>query len=393
MNHFKLPLAICSILMLISCSNGSTKENSVYSIDESSLYEPINIYIDIASEHKNNDLWYVKEFSEDGSISFKPTSEYYDLYTNPSRMVLIPERDFNYSDYIENPKFNIFISNNSDKNIAIDKIELEVSESKLDDFPYIFLQQYYTIANGLMLQNESWTSWGTMTLEYTLLHKGESFSGNYTHKIKIPYFEEYAYIDFLSDIISEGFDPSKIEQYLDDTWDEDKIYHKPVFGNSAKSDHLIFRTLSSDLEITQDVMNDISYPFEFGYVYGCSPYIFARLFAKMSFSNHSFTKEFSAIIPITCVYPGGANDELVDEFSIELKPEGKNYKITLPYISKITSNDSERLQIIVKCVKSSKHNFKISITTSDGKIFSSKPINFYNLNGRHSSYYILPNEL
>jgi len=354
----------------------------------------LDIDIDIAnnSEATGEVVWYAKDNSSLDTIHFTPTSEYYDLYTSPYRMVLIPSRDFNWSDFIVNPTFDVYLSNNSNHDIAIDKLEFDVETSSLDTFPYIYLEQYYTFRNGIRLQNESWTNWGNMVLEYSLLHRNADFSGKYSHRILIPYFEDYAYVDFSTDLISEGLNTDNLEYYLEDIWDDDEFLPKPIFGNLAKSEHLIFRRLSPYQDISEDILSNISFPFEYSYDYEGNPFIFARLYARMSFTNHDFTKEFSAIIPITCVYPGGASNDLVDEFNIELKPEGKNYSITLPYISKIAGNDSERVQVTVKCVKSSIHKLKIKATTTDGGIIISKPINFHNLNGRHSSYYLLKDE-
>lgn len=195
MNHFSKIYATCAGLCLISCNIRSNIDNKNDSSVVSCSDESINTEVDIADRSQYADLWYFKDYSDDGVISFNPTSLYYNLYSDSTRMNLIPERDYNYSDYIENPKFDIHISNNSDQTKAIDEIKLDVIDSEIDDFPYIFLQQYYNIANGLMLQNESWTNWGNMILDYSILRRGEPFSGKYAHKMKIPYFEDYAYIN------------------------------------------------------------------------------------------------------------------------------------------------------------------------------------------------------
>ena len=357
--------------------------------EENKLTISFGIIDDIGED---NDIikYAVKEVND--TISIYPDSGNYKNYRDSDEYEFHPERDDYCSDYIQNPKLQLYITNNSDETISFDKLRVQVESSVLDTFPYLYIEQTQTIRYGMEILNECWTNWGVMTIEYSFLKKGETFNGQYRHSLKIPYFENAAIIDFKNDLISDGFNPQKIEKYLapsdlsDYEYSEILRYRSPVFGHNSKTSDVDAAYLIPDLSTAQ--ISDLAFPFEYGENYE-QFYLFARMHARISFSKSKFTKKIKGIIPLTCIYPGGAENDIVDDFNIELKPTGDNYIIDLPYITTLRPGQSERIQLGIKCVKSSHHKFKCILSSHEEEVLKSKPIKFYNINGRHSSYYVL----
>ena len=386
----------------MACGENKKTDNSDTATNASSLIEeisgmsqesqsPVRIDVSVSPKPGNvEDLVWYRAKEKDNIIEIEPTSDYYDAYTSSSVMDVdkFVGRDFLWSDFIINPSFEINIINEGEEKLGISELEIEVEESTIDTFPYIYIYEWIEGRYGLYLQNESWSDWGKMTLEYSFPHRGEKFDGKYKYKLEIPYFEQTMAVDFKNDIVKEGFDANLIEDYVYDFDDDSFVRKGPIVGNGASNLHLTRKMLPEDFDLRQ--LKKLAYPFEYTDDYYGMPMIFARVYGKLSFSKHPFTTKFTAVIPLTSSLYGGADNTLVDKFNVELKPEGKNYTLRYPYKTTIGTGDSERIGITVKCAKSSNHNFRIRLKNSEGETIGiSRQIKFHNLNGRHSSYYLL----
>lgn len=358
--------------------NNSEESNQGLSISVGIPFDPSISEADVLS-------YYAKE--ENGIVNIFPNSGYFKRYCSEDEMEFNPERDVYCSDYIDNPQVQVYITNNSDKVLTFDKLRVDVHSSKLDTFPLIYIEQAFTRRFGMDILNESWTNWGKMTIEYSFEKRGKPFNGKYDYFLIIPYFEDCATINFRPDIIAEGFDCEKLNRYIELNAEEN-YYNPPVYGHSTNSADVIFARLVGP-NFSPELLSDLAYPFMYGYGMDNQPYIFTRIHARISFSKSKFKKKITGIIPLTCFYPGGAQDELVDEFDVLLKPVGTNYYVDLPYVTTLQPGCSERIQLRIKCDKSSRHNMNIQLFSDNQGVFISKPINFYNVNGRHSSYHVL----
>lgn len=277
-------------------------------------------------------LYSVQEDNDD--INIFPNSGYYKQYSSNEIMEFHPEHDIYCSDYIKNSQWQIYFSNNSTETKKFNKIRVFVVSSKLDTFPYIYIEQGYYKRFSMQILNECWANWGTMTIEYSFDKKGKPFNGSYDHTLTIPYFEDKAIIDFRSDLIADGYDYAKVDSYLpeyggNDDYNEE-LLGVPIFGHSAKLSDLSGPMLPN---LSPDLLSEIAYPFEYGYGFEDVPYLFTRIHARISFYNSNFTKEITGDIPLTCFYPGGAEDEIDDNFDILLNSEGENYYFDMPYIT------------------------------------------------------------
>lgn len=386
-------LLLLTMATLVSCRGKSDNNSeviadtiSVAHQEESGLSFSIGIPYETSNYGDELLMYSVTENID--SILILPTTGYFADYSSNNVTQFHTERDVYCSDFIENPKLQIHITNNSNETLSFNKLQVNVESSTLDTFPYLYIEELYSLRFGMQILNECWSNWGTMTIDYSFEKKGEPFNGKYKHTLKVPYFEDRAYIDFKQDIISDGLNYSKLEQYTTTGYFEEE-YNYPIFGRSACQSDIQFAKINDEYDLSDVKLSEIAYPFEYSYGLDNVPFIFTRIHARLSFSNSKFTKKITGIIPITCFYPGGADDELVDKFDIELKPVGKNYSFDLPYIVTLKPGQSERVQLSIKCLKSSHHKMSLLLFNDMGEPYHSKPIRFYNINGRHSSYHVL----
>lgn len=386
-------------LMLQSCSGSKNKDNSVYdSINTDDVQEsPFSLIIDIPvnddgdpSGDMVDDVVRYSIADWNDTIFINPKSGNIYNFLSDKELPFHPEQDIYCSDYIENPQFEIYVTNNGKDAISIDRLQLEVESSIIDPLPYFYIEEQYYYRYAMVVRNESWSNWGSMTIEYSFIKMGEEFNGQYNHKLTVPYFEDDAIIDFKQDLIEDGLNPDKLEAYLEpiDDYHEERI-RLPLYGRNATYSDILFRNLNRELSLNK--VAELAFPFAYinyyeGYV------ICALMHARISFSNSSFVKNIVGYIPITCEYSGGADNDLVDNFQIELKPEGNNYKVDFPYITTLRPGQTERIKLSIKCKKSSHHIMKIHLKDQQEIILSSKIIKFYNINGRHSSYHVLNEE-
>lgn len=363
---------ICFLFLLFvssACSNTSSNTNNSQEDSLNTAKESPDIVVPIKIEDRSDDEYYSDPHfmyffitnESDDSIFIEPKSEYYDIFSSDKRMqVEWQEQEF-LSDILEYPTLNFYIENNNDSPLTISSLDVCVSKSELDTFPYL---QLYVNAEELFtmnIMNDSWYDWGDMKISYSILKRGESFNGHYEHTRTISFFTNDTTLNFQNDIKDIN---NEIYYYLDES-------------------NLL------DKDITVEDADILSYPYE----YGCrnepgfagNYYIFARMFGNISFTNSSFTKDFESRIFITTYWYGGQAIGVSDEFDVELKTEGSNYKLSFPYSTTIKPHDSERIQLTLKCPKSSIHNFLVRFNNDNGLDIRSKNVKLHYLNSRNST--------
>lgn len=330
----------------------------------------------------------------DDLLEIEPNSSYYNIYASSMPMSLWDDawKDFaEASDELTYPSFDFVITNTTDKTINVSSLTLEIEDSKVDKFPYLWIFEVCGNANSITIWNESWYDWGNMYLSYSILKKGESFDGKYKKKMTIPYFDDLIYVDFLPDLVEMGLKEKEIDNvihqfsYNDDYDPKERIsYIAPyVVGRNASASHIVRSDAWIEPETTN--MAELFYPFEFTLEEGISTCGFARIYGKIEFENSTFSKEFYGRIFLNPPGYGGAENELSDEYDIELKTNESNYELDIPYTCSLSPGEITRVRFSIKCSKSTNHRFKVRANNSAGMNIKSKNIQLHLINSRHST--------
>ena len=165
--------------------------------------------MDIIPDSESEYQWLEYSVQEEkDSIFISPNSGYFKEYISEKEMDICDISDGR--DFIKNLNWECYIVNNSDDPLSVNKMRVNVQKSRIDSFPFIEISTSVNNRYKLCLTNQSWTNWGEMTLEYSFERKNQTFNGKYDHILKIPYFKDYALIDFRSDLITDGYDEVKL---------------------------------------------------------------------------------------------------------------------------------------------------------------------------------------
>lgn len=283
--HFNNPILkiIFFILIIFLCdcsSKHQTEGESTHDTrgvleDDKSENDKSNvcfITLDLSDETQREDediVGYSKTESPDSILIF-PNSGYYKQYRSDKEIEFHSERDVYCSDYIENPQMYVYVTNNSNESISFEKLRIDVESSALDKFPYLYIEEQYIRRYSMLILNECWTNWGTMTLEYSFDKKDKPFDGNYKYHLNVPYFNDRVIIDFKDDIINDGFNPKLIDRFVtsyndNDNDDDDDNILPPIYGHNHNLVDVRFAMISPDNYLTQQELSEYAYPFEFGY--------------------------------------------------------------------------------------------------------------------------------
>ena len=376
------------LLVFVCCSCANVSEQSSESMDagKENLIDLLVTTHVASSEYA--DMSFVKTNESEDVINIEPSSDYYNRYRSSERMELQSEpNDGWFCDDLEYPHIEYIITNNTEEPISINSIKTIVEKSSDDQFPYLFIYQDGEYSNCLFFWNESWTDWGTMTFDYSILEKDESFNGQYDKTLSIPFFTDYMVVDFYNDLIEKGYDPEPLNEVYFELDDNQYHWFKNTFkicGKGCDYSHLFMPSLYiAEEEIDATSYSDLFYPFEYGNLMSMCGY--ARFYGKISFSNSDFTKEIKGLIYLTPPGNGGADLELSEEFDIILKNNAEDYEISKPYVTVIAPHEAERISLTYKCSRSARHDFYVSIENENGLNIRSKNISLYLLNGRHST--------
>lgn len=350
-------LQIAFLLLLFAAVACGKKEANVKSgstittkevVETDSAAEPTNLVI-VPIKLVSSAFKIDKE--TDSVITIEPCTPYYQTWISPKRMTLPSCWDEN--DTFDNPNLNIYLTNNSDQSIVVKSLDLIVSESKIDDLPYLRIDNDETDC-CLHILNQSWLNWGKIYLDYSILKKGEKFNGKYKARKTIPYFNEVMYVDFTRDLAKMGLDTVFLSQ------------------NDYYLDHD---------EYTLNQLLKIFHPFEVDE----EGYGIFRIYGKISFAKSKFTKEFNGTLYITHPIGNGAADVVSDKFDVKLEYNKRDYTISYPYKTVLNPGDNELVKLKLNCPRSSNHRFYISIKNDNGMVIRTKAVQMHFLNGRFSN--------
>lgn len=322
---------------------------------------------------------------DESDLWVEPTSDYYDEYISGECMDLdVDWGGYSYNDIRnEYPIIGCHIVNNSDMTLSIDRLELNVSKSEEDPFPYVHIYTSDNMMNSICFTNESWTNWGKATLKYKILKKGEKFDGKYNKNRVIPYFEDDYELDLIDDLIEMGYNLEAISKTLGEEIDNIK---NGFWIQIPEEKFEEWKRLFSPFEIGINETEEIdengktikSFDEEAKY------YGFARIYGQLSFSKYPLTVKFKGKIPLSTSGEYGAGNDIDDHFDVTLKPIGNDYVLRFPYVTTIAPGGNERINLRLKCEQSAIHHFKIKAVNSNDLDISSKNVHLHYIKPRHS---------
>lgn len=312
-----------------------------------------------------NDNWFVIE----------PTSPYYDKYISGQRFRIPEVVSYSEDDFIDGnmyPKIYCYITNNTESNVRISSLDLEVERSRIDSLPYFNIATEYANSNCLVLVNENWFNYGKVKFEYTILKKGEAFN-DYEKVLIIPYFQDIYRLNFKQDLIDKGYNFEGLRN---------------IVGNDVEDFNFENSDGCMNLYIPEDELprySKLFYPFEVVKVEENSYMGMARIYGRLSFEKSNFTTCFYGQLSLSYPAEFGAGMDEDDSYDIELRPEGDDYTLTFPYNITLRPGQIKKIGLTLLCQKSSNHIFRIKAKNNKSLKIYSKPIKLHYLNPRHSS--------
>lgn len=372
------------IVIFTACGGNSPKTNSsnVQNDSKKSVDLPIEIKVvrENKSEKQRDYLHFYLSNESDNDIYINPSSGYYDKYTSGQSFNL-PEvayiSEMGGDGYTENSEFlstDYYIVNNTENALSINGLDIVVHKSEIDKFPYIHVASEEKYSNTLVLANESWSNWESLSFRYKILKKDEDFDGNYQKEKQIEYFEDIKRIDFLPDLIEKGYDFETVKNKYKSNLIEQGIHEN-------KEDDCMCLNINNE---NFDQYANLFYPFEIGSAYEGEYYGFARICGEISFSESDFRISFSGKIFLSTQGGFGGGLDINDSYNVKLQSEGQDYIKHFPYITKIEPGGSERVNLTFMCSKSSNHIFFLRALNDNDLTIESKKIHFHFLLPKHS---------
>lgn len=358
-------------------SNLSSGKEEVLEVQDNNTQEVFPILVTLKEpDHQNRQypLDIVFKLSDKNEyISIDPISDYYNSYVSKKRFSVPIVPSMHTEEVVEwnvYPQIECFIINNSNETLNINEMNINVTSSKIDPLPYIYIATEGSYCNCMVFMNESWFNWGEARLDYKILRKGEQFDGRYSKTKEIPYFSDICRINFLQDLISMGYDYEALFQMTGKSHsDEDDD-----IGIWIEEDQYnTFKGLFEPFEIETDSFNDEYYAG------------FARIYGKLTFIDSNYSVEFQGKILLSCAGEFGGGMEEDDSYDVKLKTKGTNYILKYPYVTSIAPRGSERIGMTLMCPKSTLHTFSIEAINNNDIKLKSKEIRMHYLNPKHSS--------
>ncbi len=272
-----------------------------------------------------------------------------------------------------NPIIDIKIANNTNRTLFIDKVIIEVDESKFDDRRLLLFHREQANTSSFLIMNDCWDKWEYFTFNFSfsktppVIEQGK----NYKYSKRVNYFDFCYEFDLKPYLAQEGLDYEKLKQII------------------LSAPHSIYRDESLDLDINRSlhIMN-----LDDNIAYGINqilPDIINKADpSKGSFEGHPYVYVDGEVVfpncedtvivqgPIPLTYTdGGAMIEPSKSFNAELMVNGTHYEVEYPISLSIKSQDVDRFTIQLNAEKSSFHKFRFRLDDIAGKSVYSNDIN------------------
>ena len=294
-----------------------------------------------------------------GSYSIIPHNIYYNNYFNKNYI------DYTFADgwsggfpQVHACFLDVKIVNNSDATLILDKILIDVEESKTDQTPFLYVFTDDRFTSKLFFVNQGYGKWEGFDFEFTFLKDDQTFDGAYSFKTYIPYFENRFVLDLKPYIESFGFD---YERLLKET------------SAKAEDNYILFSKFIPQNELNDSLINiykKYTHPFPlevFHEDFGLEIIIRATLIGRLTFHDFPLCIDLKSLVFITT--DGGWGDSFnlnFSAFDIKLRDDGENYQIKYPVSISLKPNEAERLALKFTAEKTSHHKLKVALDNING---------------------------
>ena len=384
-----LVLSIIGIALTIffgindSSNRKTTKTNTSVTTTAIDANLDKNILLDISLMNYQD---VIKQMSEEETWEFEwsyPEFQYKDAIIN-SNYSIIPQNKY-YNDYYDKHAVNVpslaywedcslqthacyldvKIVNNSDATLILDKLLIDVEESKIDETPFLYMCTEEAYTSHIFFVNEGYGKWDGFDFEFALLKPDQTFNGEYVFKTYIPYFEDAYRMDLRSYIKSVGFDYDRL------------LKETPAEYNIEDGNNFIY------LYIQQDSIRKYekyAEPFQFipsndRFIDEYTNYnIHAKLIGKITFHGYPISINIQADVPITTEAGFGGGFNFSSKYDIKLREQSSNYQIKHPISLSLKPNEAERIALVFTAKKTSNHKLKIALDNINGLDIKCNPI-------------------
>ena len=378
-----------------------TTDTSLIPIADYTIYNKEEINDEERLDNEDSEKYEYDDWSfhyeieeKNGEYYVSPTHYYLNNFYQDEwiNMEYLPWSDWQIEPYPHNPEFDIKIVNNTKKTLFVDKLYVDVEESKRDTRPLIFLYFNENLTSGFYMLDQSWESWDYFDFQFSILKKNEEFDGNYKYSQRIEAFEGVKYFDIKPYLIEEGVNYKELEKIAIEKIEKNEYYDKSTSDQKLNIQEHIEKLLSSSFfdkevydmikpympflvepwqEVAKGDYSDISSRFPRAYIYG-----------EVKFNNYEPSIFVTGELLLYLI-GGGADLQPSMAFDVELKLEGRDYTIEYPTSLVIKSKEAERIQIRLTAPQSSYHKFRFRLNSIEGTIISTKMINLELFRQKH----------
>ncbi len=375
----------CLLILMCGCSNNKTQDNNTDSFIETEekhddIANAIDLPISVNIVHESDpDLPQPDEYcvvnNSDEEIEIDIKSDYYNQYMSGNRFNAPCVADFSYIDDVEYLTLELDIVNNTKERISVNELNVNVERSELDKFPLIYVCTSYVQSNSIQFVNGSWFNWKGFTFSYSILKKGQEFSGTYNKSIHIPYFDDVKTVNLLQDLKELGYDFDNLLKQVQTQNEISGFYDGNPWITENGNQYLVFWATDKD-DINR--IQSWFYPFEFKRLNEFTYEASATLYGTITFDDTDIVKSFKAEISLSTEGGFGALSYANDKFDVKLHTDGKNYVKRFPYTTVLEPQGAEMVKLRIMAEKSSNHNFFINVINDNGLNIRSKNIKFHN---------------
>jgi len=176
--------------------------------------------------------------------------------------------------------FDVILNNESNNDVSIDKLYLDVESSTVDLTPYLYIATTKDESNSLIIVDDCWNDYGGIILEYKLLKKNEEFDGSYDFRRIIKRPKDYVILNLTENLIKLWYN-----------WD--------FIKRTYITDNDLLHTVSAISTDSSIDPNTVYYPFEWMLADDWAYVGFCRIFGNISFSNSKHTVKFKGHLSLS----------------------------------------------------------------------------------------------
>ena len=324
-----------------------------------------------------------------GIHAIRPTGRYIgDYYLRDSiaiqdePLTMLGEDDFANLHY---PVLDVSLVNNSSNTILVDELLIEVEESRVDDHPFLVIEE---TGGHLNLDDRGWKSWQKAVLRFSLLAENQSFDGAY--KFEIPILSssvdpELGVIDIpmYDYLVKSGIDFEKLcssslvyKQGEGEIPDWNGFYFDEDEESSSEINYAALDSLKRILAPVQLHESYITSVDEDGQevrsLCFADPYMV--LYGELVFDDEASFKVGGHVRVLSSIAWGAPYLSCSRVFDVKLRDEGRNYTIKYPVSHYLKAGDVDRIAIQLDADKTSYHKFRVRLQNVNQIDIQTEPI-------------------